>query len=504
MKRIWITSLLIAALVIKIQAQSRVDVPGVKVTDEHIFFIVDKETKMIKSFTSKNENQNSIKSGERMFSLKHSFSNLYFRWINPVKYRFEWKDSIYNDERDEAIKKFIEALAGQFGSPVLNLNKEASAKAVSKVKGSKPPLTKDKASVEIILPDNGFNNVELTRLFLDIRANQDLLDSAEIVSINELIQSVSSLDKKIASDYSKEADRIFKGILGIEKLKDVDGAVGTYEGEVSNYETALKESEEDRQNVIKEVGEVKVKSVIIKTYLKNGLDIFLTQAAIKINADKAVVAKLTPVIDLLKKSKNEDNESPNQPGYFLIRDVGFDRGKAFETVVTVSEFEYKEEKKEFVRKQVLATSKLKFKRYDFFAVSVSAGIFYGNTTLKGFGVENAGSDFKVVEDDVKENTPVLASFLNFNFGTGSQFVSPLIQIGVDPSKKRPFLLFGGGFSIPVARIAFSAGTIMTWDQTLDNLAPGSIIKATNELDDDIKYKFDMKPKGWYFGVQYNF
>lgn len=71
-------------------------------------------------------------------------------------------------------------------------------------------------------------------------------------------------------------------------------------------------------------------------------------------------------------------------------------------------------------------------------------------------------------------------------------------------KKRPFLLLGGGFSIPSARIALSGGPIWTWNPSLDKLSVGQTISSTTDLENDIEYKFDIEPKGWYLGIQYNF
>ena len=66
------------------------------------------------------------------------------------------------------------------------------------------------------------------------------------------------------------------------------------------------------------------------------------------------------------------------------------------------------------------------------------------------------------------------------------------------------MLLGGGFSVPAGRIALSAGGIWTWDQKLNKLAEGQKITKTTELEADFKYSFDMSPKGWYIGIQYNF
>jgi hypothetical protein len=137
-------------------------------------------------------------------------------------------------------------------------------------------------------------------------------------------------------------------------------------------------------------------------------------------------------------------------------------------------------------------------------VAVSAGIFYSQATLKGFGVSTNNNQMSVTEDNIDKNTAVTATFLNLCFNLGSRYFSPLFQWGIDPTKKHPYLLAGVGFSIPAAKFAISGGPLWTWDASLNKLSVGSTVLSTTDLDKDIKYKFYGKPKGWYLGLQFNF
>lgn len=143
---------------------------------------------------------------------------------------------------------------------------------------------------------------------------------------------------------------------------------------------------------------------------------------------------------------------------------------------------------------------LQFRRFDPVTIFVSAGAFWGTTTLKGFGVDK---DMKVVEDDIQKDNFVAATFLNFSFAP-SRFISPLFQIGIDPTKKRPFMLLGGGFAVPVARLAPTAGGLWTWQPTLKDLHVDQVVESTIQLEKDVTYKFSGKPQGWYLGILYNF
>jgi hypothetical protein len=95
-------------------------------------------------------------------------------------------------------------------------------------------------------------------------------------------------------------------------------------------------------------------------------------------------------------------------------------------------------------------------------------------------------------------------FFNLVFNIGSKHFAPTLQLGLDPTKKRPFFLVGTGFCIPSKQLAFSFGPLWTWDPTLDKLSVGQQVTNSTALENDIRYRFAEKPKGWYFGLQVQF
>lgn len=420
--------------------------------------------------------------------------NLYLKWINPLKYKLTWKDSTLIDGRDKAITDFISLLVGQFGSSVSNLNLPPANLSSQKVNATD--------STEITGLD--FSDKDLLLLLIHLRSNQTHLKPSEIRNLNNFFATLKSVDKLVSEDVSKKATEIYLALYNFKDINDYnekEKGFAKQSKSVSNIEGDLTNIESIRKGIADKLKGISIGDEMLKSYFGAILTSYLEKSLTKLNADKKIIEKLKPILKIVENSTA--NESSKQKGFFKIKVAEFDNGKKLETVLTISEYEFKKETADFSKKSDILNQKFEFLKYDIFDVSVSTGLFYGNTTLRGYGVSNNGTNFIVTEDDINKNTAVTAVFLNFNFKT-SRYFSPLLQIGIDPTKKRPFMLLGTGFSIPVERLAISGGPIWTWNQSLDKLSIGQTITSTTDLDNDITYKFDVAPKGWYIGIQYNF
>lgn len=451
------------------------------------------------SLNEKNELLNSVDNNADIIDVarntkgKDNQINLYFKWINPLKYKLSWRDSTLTDERDKAIAEFINLLVGQFGSTVSSLN-VPSANFINTDAKTK--------SEEIKAID--FKDKDLLLLLIQLRNNQSRLKPDEISTLNEFFEKLKNLDILVSKDISVQSTEIYSNLYSLKDINDYNDkdkgfskqskSASNLEGDLTNIESIIKE-------IADKLKRISIGDEMMKSYFGAILTSYLEKSLTKFNSDKKIIEKLKPILKIVENSTT--NESSKQKGYYKIRSVEFDNGDKLETILTISEYEFKKESSDFSKKSDLLNQKFEFRKYDIFDVSVSTGIFYGNTTLEGFGVANDGTNFTVTEDDINKNTAVTAVFLNFNFKT-SRYFSPLLQLGIDPTKKRPFMLLGTGFSIPVARIAISGGPIWTWNQSLDKLSVGQTINSTTDLDKDISYKFDTVPKGWYIGIQYNF
>ncbi|WP_126248148.1 hypothetical protein [Chitinophaga rhizosphaerae] len=250
---------------------------------------------------------------------------------------------------------------------------------------------------------------------------------------------------------------------------------------------------------------IEISDKLVQGFFKTKIADFVKQSLITLSANRELVKKFDPVIALMETSVSNIGDVPNpKPGvmteYYKERVVKIADGHGLHTTISLVEKEYDAQKHEFKEKSVTKKGVLQFRRYDPVTVFASTGVFWGNTTLNGFGVDK---DMKVTADDIQKDHVVTAAFLNFSF-VPSKYASPLLQIGIDPTKKRPFMLLGGGLAVPVARLALTAGGIWTWQPRLDKLHENEVIESTTKLEQDIKYSFSGTPKGWYFGVQYNF
>ncbi len=347
-----------------------------------------------------------------------------------------------------------------------------------------------------------FNNTDLTLLYILLRSYDGKINQ----DFNLVTDSLKKLDSLVTINISNKVDLIFSELLSLNDPTKVLTTSTEKEFQIKNIESIYNEIESLQKFITKTLSDMTItEDALYNSYTKTVISKFIDQSTVLLTSNKNLTTKLKPVLEVVKNSVNDESSNAATKGFYRTRSVSFEDGKKLQTALTITEFEYKKETKEFSKKSEVLKKSLTFQKYNFFAISVSTGLFYSNTTLKGYGVSNnTGGQFTVTEDDITKSSPVTAVFLNFNFGVGSRYFAPLTQIGIDPTKKRPFLLWGGGFSIPAARIAFSGGPIWTWDASLDKLAVGQTISSTTDLEKDIQYKFDIKPKGWYFGIQYNF
>ncbi|MEB8346904.1 hypothetical protein OO010_12650 [Flavobacteriaceae bacterium KMM 6898] len=484
-----------------VSAQEALSIQGKKIKDGVIYLTFD--GKNLEYFTPDKSADSKKNVSELMtFSLKDDNScNIYLKWVNPLKYKLSWKDTVYVDERDKAINDFVDLLVAQFGAPVTSLNKSESKSLIEK----SPKAILKAGLTELFIPESGFNNTDLTLLYLQLRSNQDELNENEIKKINALTKSISELDTNISIDIAKEVDVVFLELLALNAPSNVSNIVTEKESQIKKYDELYTGIEELQKEIVKSLSELTLTDKLLNSYSKIIISRFVNQTTTTVNLNKNLTNKLKPIVEVVKNSVNDESTNIATKGFYKIRSLGFEDGKKLQTNLTIDEFEFKKETKEFSKKSEVLKKSLTFQKYDFFAISLSTGLFYSNTTLKGYGVSNnSSSGFTVTEDDIKKSSPVTAVFLNFNFGIGSRYFAPLTQIGIDPTKKRPFLLLGGGFSIPSAKIAFTGGPIWTWNQSLDKLSVGETISSTTDLEQDIKYEFDVEPKGWYLGIQYNF
>lgn len=502
MKKKLIYLLFVLSFPLLVSAQNTL-IQGTKITENKLYLKM--EDNELRAFVKKDNEAGSESLDDiKKFSMTTKDCSVYIQWLNPLHYQIKWTDSTFKNESDEAVKTYITKLVELFGSPVSNLNKDnEQSKAAIARSGLAAP---GNGINELHYPPNGFKNAELTFLYLMLRQMSTPLSNSEIVSINAITDNVGSLDNFIAEKIPEKTDEQFKKLYNIPTAQQLTIELPNVKTVISEFETKnFKLAENKAVEISKALAGLSLTDKLIEGFYKSKIEEFVKQSLSILAANRELVKKFEPVIKLMENSIAIPGDVPNtNPGikteYYKTRNIKLTEGNGLHTVAILIEKEYDVNTHDFKTKSENKKAVMQFRRYDPITVFVSAGGFWANTTLKGFGVSK---DLKVTEDNINKDNFVAAAFLNFNF-IPSRYLSPLIQLGIDPTKKRPFLLLGGGFSIPVAKIAFTAGGVWTWEAALKNLHLDQVIQSTTELDKDISYKFSMEPRGWYLGIQYNF
>lgn len=471
-----------------------------KVEHGYIFLELDNNNKL-RHFSSYNHPERTKVLKSTTFNLAGGNScNIYIKWLNPIRYKFLWKDTIYEDERDKIISDYLNLLSSQLPKLENNSTQRGGDEGARK-------LVRCPGDTLHFQPQNyEFNDIYLNEVISEIMCTITKNDTAKI---KQLLEDLFELDQKNKIDQKAALNKIFDDLYKIKEPDEYyNSTIENKHEKINQMKTTyefIDSLQKEIKNKIKKLDladKINFREILIKSYVSE----FINRTEIKLKSDKELTEKLQSIVELFEKSIL--TPSPHLNKYFLVKTIDFEDNKYFETVVTLTEYEMKDKKdelKELEKKSDLANFTLKFRRFDPVSVSVGSGIFYANITETQFGVSNgAGGEFVVTSESIKRERYGAAAFLNFQIDWGSRYLSPLFQIGIDPTKKRPFLLLGGGFIIPSSNFSITGGPIWTWNPTLTTLKVGDSIPSTIDLEKDIKYEFDPKPKGWHLGLQYNF
>ncbi len=493
-----------------VSGQKSLAIRGTRVTENKIYLNLDR--RKIETFQNPNNEAGKERwNGSAHFAINSRTCNIFVKWLNPLHYTLSWSDSIYVDENDAAVKAYFDNLKNLFVSNEKNIasEKKESLSAV-RASGLAAPVPG-----QITYPPDGFNSVELTILYLHLRTAS--LSAPEIAAIDALTTKITVLDELNSQNITRDIASISGKLFGVESASDMNIAIPESKKSISEIvKLVITPTQNSIESIPTELAKINLADKLTERYLKNEITQFIKQATVSLAAKKNLVDKFDPIFKLISNSLKIPGDVPiRTPSLYLVgseehliarteyyegRIIELEDGKEIQTSLTLIENEFDSTAVQLKEKQKTNLGKLIFKKYDPIAVFLSVGGFWSNTKLAGFGVDD---NLKITEEEIIKDTFVSAAFLNFSFGP-SRYMSPLVQFGVDPTKKRPFLLLGSGLSIPVARIAFSIGGVWTWQATLQKLRAGDIVKSTTNLEQDIAYRFSGKPRGWYFGIQFDF
>ncbi|WP_456314836.1 hypothetical protein [Pseudomonas shirazensis] len=409
-------------------------------------------------------------------SIRRKGLDIYLNWLNPLQYKMIIKDSIVNDVRVEEIKKFFTE----------NISVISSKSLIATGSGS------TKMNCTDITKSN-----EISRLYPDLfklyenSATGKLKDDyckywlifKDLYDVN--IPTIDLKEKILAIYQATTPDDASQAIVEANEAID---AFEKKEDEIASVLFLLKNKGEE----LVEPDDLPLKNTMTKVY----------------NTQKEIFINLRKYRDLLKiyiaqVKSSLQKKSIEFEGYYRIKTITLLDGKSSKIGITLSQRELKDD---FSLTDKIETKKINIllQRYDFITPKIGTGLFYANTKIAGYSTTTDSSGgLTVSKDDIEKNTAVTGVFLNLIMDVSSQFITPLIQIGVDPTKERPYLLLGGGFAI-LNHFSITAGPIWMWEPTLNKLEEGGAVSSNSALEDDLSYKFNSSPKGFYLGLNYTF
>tara|TARA_R110002096_G_scaffold80050_1_gene187856 strand:+ start:1230 stop:2687 length:1458 start_codon:yes stop_codon:yes gene_type:complete len=450
--------------------------------NDNVYLTISKDdVSFFKNFNNEDDPEALMK--EHTLNVKKNTLNMFLDWINPLQYKLVLQDSVINDVRIEEVKKFftenISGLAGGSQFVPGSSNKVDNGSCFASISNN---------INDIIDNDSGFSPTAKTEK-----------EKIALTLLKELKENIKATILNFSVDYEQCIKTSITTLFNADTKKDAILVVNDAEALIKKVEANENKTIANlyilenliTKMVAAEVGQSKTALITFQN----------TQSSSFKNTKKLLELLKLYVIQVKVSLKKE---SKHVEDYFQLKRITIPKSKSVQLAISFNQRELKNDYS-ISEKGDKKSYTILIQRYDFITPKVGSGLFYSSATLKAFGVSaNDQDQLAITENNVDKNTAVTGVFLNLNFDIGSQFLQPLLQIGVDPTKERPYLLVGGGFSIPVSNFSISGGPIWTWEAQLKKLNLGDTVQSTSVLEDDIEYKFQTAPRGFYLGLNYSF
>jgi hypothetical protein len=424
--------------------------------------------------------------------------NIYRKWLNPLKYKLAWSDEIADDPRDVTLKEFLNLYLSPFGA-TLPSEKAEGKKGLQKV----PPPPAAVADPITLL--DGFHSADLNDLYIELTGDQVKIGKG-MDALKELTEALKTLDDEHASaPFKSTIGTAFSALYKAKKASDAETVYDYQKGEVDKLPEIMDTHTATITNVEFLLKRTHLDDALLNSALHAKLAHFLEECKATIAAGKALKDKIDPIFLTFEKSLSQKTAQSDAVDQYFERSVTFADGKILKSKLGIKEIKIDVSKMEVSSETEIYSADFIFQRYESVKFFMSSGVFYSRTSLPGYGIADKSGVQTVVQDDLPAKQAVTAVFGNFMFDIfKSRYFVPTAQLGVDPTKKRPFVLAGGGFTIPAAKLALTGGVVWTWTPSLKTLKVDGPVSSTVALEKDITYEFDPGPKGFYIGLQYNF
>ena len=478
MKKIICTAFFLAFLLHRASPQSTVDHVrnARKVRDQITLTVLSPEAV---DYQIDDERSKTLESVNYFQAMDPEF-RIYANFVNPLQYRISLENAAVEDELYKASNTYINS-ARQFLQLLSGIKTEKNAPFVS---GSPAMdslglfITSDPYIAELIILFRTFDS-DFPVGYEPVLASMKKIntDSVRNNSIARLTACFSKLQgignaaqiEAILKENQAEIDKIGKSLEAlkseINQLANAVSAIGVHVENIDgNEKEVLKFKAEGLKNVVESLDE-KMREIKLK-YDK--IEALFKDSRLDASANRLKLLALLPV----NTGKRHEIKVMLEKITFNIKDLTISAG----------------DKNVFL---------LHVRRYQRFIPSVSTGLFYSSLAFKRFGtgMDSTGQSI-VVESEDLANPLVAGAHLNFYYNS-SEDLNWLIQLGIGPTKEKPVLFLGTGAIYRDVQV--TVGCIWSWQPKLNKLKPGQVIAGTSDIENDVSYKFDTKPR-FYIGV----
>lgn len=387
--------------------------------------------------------------------------NFFIRPLNPLNYAFKAENKVILDPVDAAASTALTSVIDFLSSKLL-------FKTDSAAKGKK-------------------------QVFCDL--------SKAIAAYNTVVTSLKEDPKeKIKSIFSDLKQLSFNTEQetrdGISKAEaDISAIAKTYStlpGKIDILKDAIKNISCDDPNA------EFISKEVFATVLKDVMITYSGQAKRFTNLDK--------VFKLVKKTQEE---ASRLNWLVKIDEVPATKGKISIFTIKINESGYKLADDEIVEADTKEkTAKvLRIRNFQRFVPEVSVGIAYTDLSFPKYGTttDAAGKQVVTLAGEEKINKVNFTTMINYTLFLTNSPVHPFWQIGIGANTDFPTFLtgIGGRLNAGPKRLAIAAGIATTWIKSLNKLELNKVVSGPAEVENDVKFKFNNKPKP-YLGIQYNF
>ncbi len=130
---------------------------------------------------------------------------------------------------------------------------------------------------------------------------------------------------------------------------------------------------------------------------------------------------------------------------------------------------------------------------------VSVATIYTNFRYPNYALIEKDTISKVISEGKTNPSLKIGAFLHLALPMKNYGFYPFVQLGISTDQSELILPLGAGFLL-YDKISISAGTMLGYHKTLDQLKPG-MIATQDQFDADLKqtvFGFD----NWYFSLNY--